>query len=225
MAVIEFVALAAMCAPNVDVTTLSAVVHQESRANVYAIGVNSDYTLPRQPQNLDEAIEMAQWLLDNGYNFDAGLGQINSANFEWLGMNIPDLFDPCKNLRGAATVLTDCYSRASERVGEGQEAIRAALSCYNTGNFSKGFRNGYVQKVAANVGVAIPALEPMKEREGRHPVQLQASRRGSRLVRPGSQDKPREGLTDAFGASDGDAFVTSDHLNDDHKESKTATNK
>lgn len=215
MEVFEFAALAAMCAPNVDTTTLSAVVTHESQANIYAIGVNGDYTLPRQPQTLYEAVKEASWLFDNGYSFDAGLGQINSANFEWLGLEIPDLFDSCKNLEAAATILTDCYSRASDRFGEGQDALQAALSCYNTGNFSRGFQNGYVQKVAANVGVTVPALEPITEGEGRPPVQLQPIRSGeraSRPVRPARQEQRRDHSGDIFGASSGDAFATSDHL-------------
>lgn len=223
MAVLEFAALAAMCAPNVDVTTLSAVVTHESRANIYAIGVNGEYTLPRQPQTLDEAVKEASWLLNNGYNFDAGLGQINSANFEWLGLEVPDLFDPCKNLEAAATVLTDCYSRASDRFGEGQEALQAALSCYNTGNFSRGFQNGYVQKVAANVGVTIPALEPIMDGEGRPPVQLQASRRSERDTRPVRsvrQEQSREKSGDVFGGSGGDAFATSEHLEELQQEAQ-----
>ncbi|EJE4644427.1 lytic transglycosylase domain-containing protein [Vibrio parahaemolyticus] len=213
MAVLEFAALAAMCAPNIHETTLSAVVSHESRANIYAINVNGDYVLPKQPDNLKDAVETVNRLLDEGYNLDAGLGQINSANYEWLGLDVPDLFDPCKNLTAAATVLTDCYSRALNKFSEGQEALQAALSCYNTGSFSRGFKNGYVAKVASNVGVSIPALEPIAEGDGRQPVQLQANRSAKRVPRQAGNDEPgREKSADVFGASSSDAFATSDHL-------------
>lgn len=213
MAVLEFAALAAMCAPNVHETTLAAVVSHESRANIYAINVNGDYVLPKQPDNIKDAIEKVNRLLDEGYNLDAGLGQINSANYEWLGLDVPDLFDPCKNLTASATVLTDCYSRAINKFSEGQEALQAALSCYNTGSFSRGFKNGYVAKVASNVGVSIPALEPIAESNGREPLKLQVNRSVKRVPRKSRSDElVSKKSEDVFGVSSSDAFITSDHL-------------
>jgi type IV secretion system protein VirB1 len=48
-----------------------------------------------------------------------------------------------------AQILTDCYGRALKKYRDEQVAIRAALSCYQSGNFSTGFRTGYVGKVVA----------------------------------------------------------------------------
>lgn len=198
MALVEFAVLAAMCAPNIHPTTLSAVVTHESRGNPYAIGINGGHKLPRQPRTLDEAVATADQLLRDGYNFDAGLGQINSKNFDWLGLSTRDLFDPCKNLKAAQTVLADCYSRAVPRYGEGQAALQAALSCYNTGNFARGFSNGYVMKVAANVGVTVPALAPIQG-NAHQPVQVRAVVKGQGGAEsPPPAPKPREGLADAF---------------------------
>jgi len=45
------------------------------------------------------------------------------------------------------------------RYGDQQQALRAALSCYYSGNFETGFRHGYVQKVVANAG-DVPAIVP-----------------------------------------------------------------
>ena len=129
---IDFTDLATQCAPEVHITTLSSIVQHESSANPYAIGINGNISLPRQPKNKTEAIATAEWLKANGHDFDAGLGQINIRNLDRLGMSIPDLFDPCANLRSAATVLTDCYKRALVRYEPGQPALHAALSCYNT---------------------------------------------------------------------------------------------
>jgi hypothetical protein len=42
--------------------------------------------------------------------------------------------------------LTRAYGRAIERFGEGQAALAAALSAYNTGGFTAGFANGYVAR-------------------------------------------------------------------------------
>lgn len=155
----EFRELAGRCAPNVHLTTLSAIVMQESGARPLAIGINGGTVkLSRQPRTKAEAIATATWLRKAGHNFDAGLGQINVKNMEWLGLDVADLFDPCSNLRAASVVIGDCYDRASRRYGQGQYALRAALSCYNTGSFSRGFANGYVGKVGSRLGVAIPAL-------------------------------------------------------------------
>ena len=53
-------------------------------------------------------------------------------------------------------ILTADYAEAARRQGEGQPALRAALSAYNTGDFSRGFRNGYVARYYGPGGV--PAL-------------------------------------------------------------------
>lgn len=215
---IEFAFLAQECAPHVHVTTLAAVVRQESAGNPFAIGVNGGVRLPRQPRNKAEAVATAEWLKANGYDFDAGIGQINVRNLGWLGMSIEDLFDPCTNLKGAATVLSDCYRRAVPKYGEGQPALHAALSCYNTGNFSTGFTNGYVMKVAANAAMPIPALTPIAQ-DPREPVKLRPSPTAS-AVKEGSQpagehhrqqpgNEDDAGLGDAFSRAAGDAFRTS----------------
>lgn len=148
---INFAEIAAQCAPEIHQTTLATLVQHESGGNPYAIGVNGDYVLKRQPKTKAEAIKKAKWLLANGYNFDAGLGQINIRNAKRMGISIPQLFEPCENLRAASKILTACYERASARDKDEQKALRAALSCYNTGNLSKGLTNGYVKKVIKKV--------------------------------------------------------------------------
>src|SRR4051812_42849159 len=115
---IDFVDMAATCAPNVHIRTLSSIVRHESGLNPFAIGVNGGAKLQRQPRNKREAVSTAEQLKKQGYDFDAGLGQVNIRNLPALKMSIPDLFDPCANLRGAAIVLEDCYKRATNRYGE-----------------------------------------------------------------------------------------------------------
>lgn len=212
---LDFPALAAQCAPGIHIKTLSAVVRHESNVRPYAIGLNSkDSRLPRQPRNKGEAIATAEWLKANGYNFDGGFGQVNVRNLDWLGMSVADLFDPCKNLAGAARVLTDCYSRASKQFPGEQQALQAALSCYNTGNFTKGFSNGYVSLVAANATLDVPALVPI-ESGTKEPVKLQAVSQQPAPIQPASQPAANpsptapDGLIDAFGAPQADAFAVS----------------
>lgn len=214
MALVELALLAATCAPNIHISTLKPLIRHESKAQIYAINVNGDYKLPRQPKDRAEAIATAQWLKDNGYDFDAGLGQVNIRNIPKLGMTIADLFEPCANLKGAAAILTDCYSRAVPRYGAGQPALLAALSCYNTGNFQAGFTNGYVNKVAANVGMDVPALQPVENKLTQEPIRLKASVGGGggkpRTAQAGPAAKPREGMADVFGDDNGDAFAATD---------------
>ena len=50
------------------------------------------------------------------------------------------------------SVLTECFDRSGRtrsRSDTDQFALRKAISCYYSGNFSTGFRHGYVQKVVA----------------------------------------------------------------------------
>lgn len=158
----ELAALALSCAPNIHPITLDALIHYESGAQQYAIGVNRrGSALPRQPKNLEVARKAAEHLIAQGIDFDAGLGQINVRNWAWLGLTSTTVFDPCRNLAATQSVLSDCYARALESHRSQQQALRAALSCYNTGNFRWGFTNGYVRKVLAQAGIRVPALKPI----------------------------------------------------------------
>ncbi|CAB3772049.1 lytic transglycosylase domain-containing protein [Paraburkholderia humisilvae] len=146
--------LAQRCAPSVYPSTLQAVVKTESGFNPYAIGVVRG-RLVRQPRNRDEAVVTARALEAAGWNYSMGLAQINRANLRIYGLTFETVFDPCANLRAGSTILTDCYTRASARGRVSQEAVRAALSCYYSGNFARGFKpdsrgTSYVQRVASN---------------------------------------------------------------------------
>ena len=144
--------LAIQCGLVADAAVLEAIVRVESRGDPYALHVNGEVELVRRPRDRGEAERMAKWLLEHGYNFDAGLGQVNSANWGWLGLDASSVFDPCTNLTAASRVLHDCYDRAAERLGGGDLAVTAALSCYNTGDFARGVWNGYAGAVRAKAG-------------------------------------------------------------------------
>ncbi|SAL78501.1 lytic transglycosylase, catalytic [Caballeronia terrestris] len=155
----EIAALANACYPNVHPVTMGSIVAHESTNRQFAINVNGNYRLPRQPVDADEAAATIDWLQAKGMNFDVGLGQVNSANIAALGLTGRQLLDPCTNLRAATTVLTACYVRAVKDHGEGQKALLHALSCYNTGSQTRGLSNGYVKAVVAQARVLqIPAL-------------------------------------------------------------------
>lgn len=160
--ILDFKVLARKCAPSVHPATLAAVVKTESSFRSYAININGSRQLPRQPVNQAEAIATAEYLLANGYNFDSGLGQINSTNVRKFGMAWPEVFEPCANLAAAARVLTECFVRASDGEANDQVALRNALSCYNTGNFTRGHANGYVARVERSAGTnPAPVVPPL----------------------------------------------------------------
>jgi type IV secretion system protein VirB1 len=146
--------LAAQHAPAIHPNTVQRLVRHESKAYPLAIGVNGAM-LQHQPRSLTQAINTARALRRQGYDFDAGLCQINVRNWQWLNLDEVSVFDPAANLRACQTVLLDCYQRAPST--NPQAALRQALSCFNTGNHRGGFANGYVSKVVA-VPVAFPAV-------------------------------------------------------------------
>lgn len=152
-------ALADRCAPQVAPQTLAAVAYAESQFNPLAIGVNSGPRPVRAPRTRDEAVRTTRRLLAQGANLDLGLGQINSANLEWLNLSVEDAFDPCRNLAAAGTVLRSGYRWTVG--GDRQAALRVALSRYNTGHPERGFRNGYVARVEqAAVTLGVLPLTP-----------------------------------------------------------------
>lgn len=70
----------------------------------------------------------------------------------WLGLTWETVFDPCTNIAALARVLTTNYNAVSAG-RDPQTALRVALSMYNTGSQTRGFRNGYVAKVLGNAGI------------------------------------------------------------------------
>lgn len=143
----DLAAILLACAPLVAPTTAHALVHVESGGNPFAIGVVGGQ-LARQPRHLAEAVATVKHLEANGWNYSVGLGQINKANFARLGLTPETAFEPCANAQGMQAVLGECFGRATRTNAE-QAALRAALSCYYSGNFSTGFRDGYVDRVLA----------------------------------------------------------------------------
>ncbi len=139
--------LVAQCAPLVAPATAHAVVAVESGGNPHAIGVVGGH-LVRQPRDLAEAIATVKALEAQGMNYSVGLAQINRGNFTRLGLTAETAFEPCANLRAMQAVLGDCFERASTTEPQ-QPALRKALSCYYSGNYSTGFREGYVDRVLA----------------------------------------------------------------------------
>jgi type IV secretion system protein VirB1 len=142
-----FYVLAENCAPSVAPEIMEKLVRIESGFNRFAIGVNGAERRSHTPTSRDEAVQIARELIGQGHSIDMGLGQINSANLEWLGLTVDAVFDSCTNLKAAERVLRDGYERARKQGSDPEEALHQALSAYNTGTFTRGFSNGYVERV------------------------------------------------------------------------------
>lgn len=128
----------------VSVEVMQHLVQVESSRNPFAIGVVGG-RLVRQPKNLDEAVATVQMLDAKGYNYSLGIAQVNRVNLGRYGLDTyAKAFDACGNLSAGAQILADCYASA-------QGDWSKAFSCYYSGNFVTGFRDGYVQKVYASI--------------------------------------------------------------------------
>ncbi len=180
----DFDALAMACAPNVAPATLRAMATVESSFNPHAIGVVKG-RLSRQPKNLPEAISTAMALRQQGMTFSAGLVQIYVKNWQAYNLDHESVFDPCSNLRAAAGILTDCYRRAGARKSDIQVALRDALSCYYSNNFTTGYSHGYVQKVVA-AALSTRATQPAQGPNGHVSAQ-------QRITPPDRASQPQAG--------------------------------
>ena len=149
-------ALASQCAPTIAPETVLAIIQTESNGDPFALNVNGGRQPARQSNAVDAAAT-ARRFVAAGYSVDLGLGQINSRNLRWLGLTWETVFDPCTNVAALARVLTTNYN-AAKAGRDPQTALRVALSMYNTGSQTRGFRNGYVAKVVGNAGVANTGL-------------------------------------------------------------------
>lgn len=128
----------------VSMDVMQHVINVESSRNPYAIGVVGG-ALVRQPKQLDEALATVRMLEEKGYNFSIGLAQVNRYNLVKYGLDSYEkAFQQCPNLQAASRILAECYGRSGKDWGK-------SFSCYYSGNFTTGFRHGYVQKVFASI--------------------------------------------------------------------------
>lgn len=104
------------------------------------------FRLEVQPRDRAQATAWARWFIAHDYEFDAGAAQVHSTNFHRYGLTAETAFDPCASIRAGATILADCYARALPRHGEHQRALRAALSCYQSGNFTGDLQRVMLEK-------------------------------------------------------------------------------
>ena len=147
------------CAPTVAPSTMASVLKTESGFDPNVLHVNGAGGGDIHPATKADAIVQAiDLIVVQRKSVDLGLGQVNSGNLSALGMSVADALDPCKNLAGAAKILTAGYTAAAQAQPDPQQALRVALSRYNTGDPSRGFANGYVSKVERSAQYVVPAI-------------------------------------------------------------------
>lgn len=162
---LNFTLMAQQCAPEVAPPTLAALVRVESNHNPFAIGVVGGHV--QQPKSLAEAVRTAERLNAAGKNFSVGIAQVNRYNLAKYGLTYSTAFEPCSNLRAGARILQECYARATRTYDNTRAALHAALSCYYSGNFTRGFRPdkpgdiSYVDKVLAAAAADVPRQLPV----------------------------------------------------------------
>ncbi len=193
-----------------QVDLLEAIVRVESRGNPIALAVNGAVELIRAPRDRAAAVAMARWLATRGYNFDAGLAQVNSANLARLGLDTSSVFDPCANLRAASRVLEECHARALQYSHAGERAMTAALSCYNTGHLTRGVQNGYVAGVLAAASPLEPQSIATARAGAKPPIRWRVSRTATRragAVGHGQRIAGAEARKDVFAAAVAEVFA------------------
>lgn len=159
----EFVSLAGKCAPGAPPDTLLAIARTESDLNPNAISINrpraaarragqtdGELVLARQPKDGKEAKSWFGWFLLHRYTVSIGLMQVNAEMAPRFRIKPEQLLEPCTNLRIGASIIVSVYTDLAREMGEGFSALDVALSFYNSGDATTGFRNGYVANVYAH---------------------------------------------------------------------------
>jgi type IV secretion system protein VirB1 len=130
--------LLGLCAPRVAPSTMAAIVAVESHGFPFAIADDSAHQA-YFPATEAEAVRITRRLERLGHNYDAGLAQVNSANFAAYGLTSQSVFDPCANLAAGSSILVHAYRRAAAWIGarqaqDAQTVLVHAFSIYNSGS-------------------------------------------------------------------------------------------
>ncbi len=140
------------CAPALDQRLATALIKQESGFNQFAIGMDSKHKirLSRQPKTMQEAVQTASYLSQQGYTFSVGLTQIHVSNVSKWRMSWEQAFTPCNSLKVGETVLVSFYKTALAAGYRDQNAVYAALRGYNSGSINSQVSNGYAQAILSS---------------------------------------------------------------------------
>jgi len=132
---------------GIEPALMLAIVNQESSGNPIAMNVNAWDGDQVVAESVDDAVEAAGRFVEAGYTVDLGLAGINSWNLERLNVSFVEALDPCTSIALGETIFMEGLDRAHADGKLGDDALRAALSLYNTGSMTRGLANGYVDRV------------------------------------------------------------------------------
>jgi len=132
---------------NVPTTIVKAIIKTESLNKKFAINVNRNGKsfVTFIPNKEEQAIKFASAFINAGFSVDVGLMQLNSNNFKELNTTLQEAIKPCKNIELATTIFYNFYKQTNPNINK-LERLKLSLSAYNTGSFTNGFKNGYVDK-------------------------------------------------------------------------------
>ena len=177
---LDIATLQSRCLPAVPLTTLSAIIRVESGGNPNAIQIDFPSTLlkqwhlpegtlrlKRQPATQREALKWLEYFERHGIFVDLGLMQVSTAEAQRRGLPAESLLDPCFNLRAGWQILDSAYQLEVRTYGPGQEALRHAISRYNTGDTQRGIDNGYLARVIAALRQSPVTTSPTKRKDRR----------------------------------------------------------
>ena len=146
--IIDYTPYLACSDPYAHRSVMTAIVKVESGGNPWAINVNKKgVRLLAQAKTKEQAEAWIRWFVLNGYNIDIGIAQINIKNIQKMNIEPTLLLDPCLNLKIASQILLKNYQSTSKLAKNSDDAVKLAISAYNTGNYRSGFYNGYVSRV------------------------------------------------------------------------------
>lgn len=144
------------CGENVNPEMLHAIAKTESGLNPYVIANVTDKTSHYFDSD-KEAIYFAENLKRSGKKYSAGLMQIYSENFDKYQVDNSNIFNLCENISTGAKIFKSCYSDSKSKFNvNNNEHLQNAMSCYYSGNFTRGFKNdegltsSYVDRVTNN---------------------------------------------------------------------------
>jgi len=136
---VVFAHLQTECAAPTTWSLLERMAKVESGFDTDAIHDNTAGQSYHPPSD-EAASALARGLVAEGHSVDAGIMQVNSANWPRLGLTAETVFDPCRSIAAGSEIL-------------------GLVSAYNTGSPIRGIRNGYAARVigAAADGPLRPA--------------------------------------------------------------------
>ena len=135
----DLLTLAVLCGPMVDPAMTLRVISVESAGHAFAVHDNTNGNT-YEPATSAAAVNVANSLIRAGHRIDLGLMQINyDAWLRPVGFSLGLAFDPCTNIRLGTTLLSANYAHALARSRSPTEALKRALSEYNSGSPSRSY--------------------------------------------------------------------------------------